>query len=72
MEIQGQLIQILPDVQGESARGPWMRGGFVIETDGEYTRKVAFTTFGEERSAAVKNIPLMQLVNVTFNPESRE
>ena len=30
MEITGKLIQILPEVQGESARGPWVRGGFVI------------------------------------------
>ena len=72
MEITGKLIQILPDVQGESARGPWVRGGFVIETGDEYPRKVAFTAFGEERVAMAKNIPLGQLVQVTFNPESRE
>lgn len=72
MEITGKLIQILPDVQGESARGPWVRGGFVIETGDDYPRKVAFTAFGEERVAMAKNIPLGQLVQVTFNPESRE
>lgn len=72
MEITGKLIQILPDVQGESARGPWIRGGFVIETGDDYPRKVAFTAFGEERVAMVKNIPMGQLVQVTFNPESRE
>ncbi len=72
MEITGKLIQILPEVQGESARGPWIRGGFVIETGDEYPRKVAFTTFGEERVAMVKNIPMNTTVQVTFNPESRE
>ena len=72
MEITGKLIQLLPDVSGESARGPWVRGGFVIETDGEYPRKVAFTAFGEERVAMAKNIPMGSPVQVTFNPESRE
>jgi hypothetical protein len=72
MEITGKLIQILPDVQGESARGPWIRGGFVIETGDDYPRKVAFTAFGEERVAMAKNIPMGQLVQVTFTPESRE
>ena len=72
MEITGRLIQILPEVEGESQRGHWIRGGFVIETDGDYPRKVAFTAFGEERVAMVKNIPMGQLVQVTFTPESRE
>ena len=72
MEITGRLIQILPDVEGDSARGHWIRGGFVIETDGEYPRKVAFTAFGEERVAMAKNIPMGTPVQVTFTPESRE
>lgn len=72
MEITGKLIQILPDVQGESQRGPWIRGGFVIETGDDFPRKVAFTAFGEERVAMAKNIPMGQLVQVTFTPESRE
>lgn len=72
MEITGKLIQLLPEVSGESARGPWVKGGFVIETEGDYPRKVAFVAFGEERVAMAKNIPMGSLVQVTFNPESRE
>lgn len=72
MEITGRLLQLLPNVEGESARGHWVRGGFVIETGDEYPRKVAFTTFGEERVAMVQNIAMGTMVQVTFNPESRE
>ena len=72
MEISGKLIKILQEVRGESQRGPWVRGGFVIETDGEYPRQVAFTTFGEDRLAMVASIPLNSPVIVTFTPESRE
>ena len=72
MEITGKLIQLLPEVSGESARGPWVKGGFVIETEGDYPRKVAFVTFGEERVAMAKSIPMGTLVQVNFNPESKE
>ena len=72
MEITGKLITILQETRGESQRGPWVRGGFVIETDGEYPRKVAFTTFGEDRLAMVKSLALNSPVVVNFNPESRE
>ncbi|MGX8712943.1 MAG: DUF3127 domain-containing protein [bacterium] len=72
MEITGKLIQLLPEVSGEGARGPWIKGGFVIETDGDYPRKVAFIAFGEERVAMAKSISMGTLVQVTFTPESRE
>ena len=72
MEITGRLIKILPESRGESARGPWVRGGFVIETEGDYPRQVAFDCFGEDRVNMVKNIQMNSPVVVTFNPESRE
>lgn len=72
MEINGRLIKILPDVEGEGQRGHWVKGGFVIETGEEYPRKVAFISFGEERVAMVKNIAMGSMVQVTFTPESRE
>ena len=72
MEINGRLIKIMPDVEGEGQRGHWVKGGFVIETGEEYPRKVAFISFGEERVAMVKNIPMGSMVTVTFTPESRE
>jgi hypothetical protein len=72
MEITGKLIKLLPEVSGESARGPWVRGGFVIETDGEYPRQVAFTAFGADKVAMVKNVPMGSYIMVSFSPESRE
>ena len=72
MELTGRLIKILPDIEGESQRGHWVRGGFVIETGDDFPRKVAFTAFGEERVAMVKNVPMGSMVQVTFTAESRE
>lgn len=71
-EIIGKLIAVLPEVSGETERGPWVRGGFVIETGEEFTRKVAFTTFGEESVNAIKAVQVGRKVQVTYVPESRE
>ena len=72
MDITGKLIKILPEVRGESQRGPWVRGGFVIETDDTYPRQVAFTLFGEDRLAMINGLTMNAPVMVTFTPESRE
>lgn len=72
MEITGRLIMILPTQSGESARGTWVRGGFVIETTDAYPRKLCFNMFGEDRIAMLNNLPLNSMVSVTFSPESRE
>lgn len=71
-EIIGKLVKVLPEVSGEGERGPWVRGGFVIETGDEFTRKVAFTTFGEEAVNAIKAVQVGRKVQVTYVPESRE
>lgn len=72
MDISGRLIKILPEVRGESQRGPWVRGGFVIETDDTYPRQIAFTLFGEDRLAMLNSLVMNAPVMVTFSPESRE
>lgn len=72
MDITGRLIKILPEMRGESQRGPWVRGGFVIETEDTYPRQVAFTLFGEDRLAMLQTLVMNAPVVVTFSPESRE
>ncbi len=70
--INGKFIQNLPTTSGESQRGAWVRGGFVIEYGDEYPRKCAFTTFGEDKVAQHASIPSGTPVQVKFAPESRE
>lgn len=72
MKIEGKFIKTLQKVEGESERGPWVRGGFVIETFGEYPRKVAFSLFGEDRVKMAEGMAEGTPVDVYFNPESRE
>ncbi len=72
MDVTGKLIKILPETRGESQRGPWVRGGFVIETEDTYPRQIAFTLFGEDRLAMLNSLVMNAPVIVTFSPESRE
>ena len=70
--IIGKLVQVLQTVEGETAKGPWIKGGFVIEYGDEFVRKAAFTVFGEERVASINAVRVGQQIKVTFTPESRE
>jgi len=72
MEIEGKVIHIGETLTGTSKSGKdWQRLDFAIETAGEYPKKVAFSAWG-------KTVPFAQqlnkgdLVEVSFNPESRE
>lgn len=72
MEITGRMIQLTPEKRGEGRNGQWVSGGFVIETNEQYPKKIAFTVWGEDRLNIVKNIPLNSTINVVFGIESRE
>lgn len=70
--IQGTFVKCLPTVEGDNARGHWIRGGFVIEYGEEYPRKAAFSCFGENKCQQAASIPVGYPVQISFNPESRE
>lgn len=72
MEIIGKFLKTLPEQTGESQRGPWVRGGFVIETEEQFPKQVAFSLWGEDKVAIVRNMPQGTQIKVFFSPESRE
>lgn len=72
LTINGRFVKALPTAEGDSQRGHWVRGGFVVEYGEEYPRKAAFSLFGADKVAMVSNIPQGMPVQVTFAPESRE
>ena len=49
MEIQGKVIAVLPERSGVSARGEWKSQTYVIETQEQYPKKMAFDVFGADR-----------------------
>ena len=73
MEITGKIIAVLPANSGTSARtgNPWMSQAYVIETQGQYPKKLAFDVFGEERIKQF-NIQQGEELTVRFDFDAHE
>lgn len=73
MEITGKIIAVLPANSGTSARtgNPWMSQTYVIETQGQYPKKLAFDVFGEERIKQF-NIKHGEELTVRFDIDAHE
>ena len=70
MEITGKVIQLLPVQSGEGRNGPWKKQEFILETAGQYPKKVCLTTWGDkiEQFALKEN----EVVTASIELESRE
>lgn len=71
MEIQGKVIAVLPERSGVSARGEWKSKTYVIETQEQYPKKMAFDVFGADRLAQF-NIQSGEVINVSFDIDAHE
>ena len=70
MDINGRVIQVLPEQSGEGKNGTWRKQDFVIETESQYPKKICFTVWGDKIDSQ-----MMQegnQLNVSFDIESRE
>lgn len=70
-ELAGRIVSVLPLQQGESKAGkPWQKQEYIIDTGGQYPKKVCFSLFGE----SITKFPLQvgQDVTVSIDIESRE
>jgi hypothetical protein len=48
MEINGRITELLPVKSGESAKGPWRKQEYVLETDGQYPKKICFMVWSDK------------------------
>lgn len=71
MEIQGKVIAVLPERSGVSARGEWKSQTYVIETQEQYPKKMAFDVFGADRIASF-GIHSGEVINVSFDIDAHE
>lgn len=70
MDINGRVIQVLPEQTGEGRNGTWKKQDFILETESQYPKKICFTVWGDKI-----NPQLMRegnQLNVSFDVESRE
>ena len=73
LEIEGTIAQKLPVQSGNSARGPWAKQEFILEyPDGNFTSKVCFTAFGQDKVQDLAKYQVGDKVKVSFNLRSRE
>ena len=73
MEIQGKVIAILETQRFVSSKNgnEYVTTVFVIETQGQYPKKVAFKVMGEEKFKQM-GIVMGGTYNVSFDVDSRE
>lgn len=71
MTISGKVIEILKTESGESKNGSWQKGGFVIETESQYPKKIAISTWGNVVNYSSK-LKKGEKVTVHIDIESRE
>ena len=71
MEIQGKVIAVLPERSGISQRGEWRSQTYVIETQEQYPKKMAFDVFGGDRIVNF-GIHLGEVIDVSFDIDAHE
>lgn len=73
MELQARLFQVLPVQSGVSQKtgNPWKRQSFIVETDGQYPKKICIGLFGEDK-LDVSTLQPGSMLNISFDIESRE
>lgn len=70
MEITGRIIQLLPLQTGQGKNGVWKKQDFVIETEGQYPKKVCISAWGDKIGEHM--LVEGKEVTVSFDIESRE
>lgn len=69
--IEGQIIAILPETKGVSAKGEWISQDFVLKTEENYPKNICFSVFGASKIKEA-NIRIGDVVSIGVNIESRE
>ena len=70
MQLTAKLAQILPAESGQGRNGEWKKQSIIVETDGQYPKKICITTWGDKFNAAQWQPGL--LLTIDFDIESRE
>lgn len=73
MEISGKIVKVLDTQRFVSQRNgnEYVKNTFVIETQGNYPKRVAFSVMGEDKFSGM-NIVVGGTYTVSFDVESRE
>ena len=70
MQFTGKLVQVLPAQTGQGKNGEWRKQEIVLETDGQYPKKVCVSVWGDKMSHLT--LAPGEFLTVDFDIESRE
>ncbi len=70
MEISVTILSVLPEQSGEGRNGPWRKQDFIIETVGQFPRKVCISVWGDKIDQFGVNEG--EQITASVNIESRE
>ena len=70
MEITGTVVSLLPMQSGQGKNGTWKKQEFIIETPGQYPKKVCLSLWGEKVDEI--RIAVGEKITASINIESRE
>jgi hypothetical protein len=70
MELTGTIASVLPEQTGTGKNGVWKKQEFILETEGQYAKKVCFSLWGEK--ADKNSLQVGTKVRISFDLESRE
>ncbi|MEH6497267.1 MAG: DUF3127 domain-containing protein [Pseudomonas marincola] len=70
MEINGKIIALLEEKSGQSANGTWRKQECILETEGQYPKKICFMVWGDK----IDDFSIKQGENlvISVDLESRE
>jgi len=70
MNITAKLIELLPLQTGMSKNGQWRKQDIIVETDGQYPKKICISIWGDKISE--KQLLIGNNLDIFFELESRE
>lgn len=70
MEISGKIVRVLPEKSGQSARGPWRKQDYILETRSQYPKQICFMVWGDKIDEF--GIQEGQELQISIDIESRE
>ncbi|MDR1121829.1 MAG: DUF3127 domain-containing protein [Dysgonamonadaceae bacterium] len=70
MQLSARLVQVLPLQTGIGRNGEWKKQDVIVETDGQYPKKICIAIWGDKIDSAPLEIG--NYLNIDFDVESRE
>jgi hypothetical protein len=70
MQLTAKLTQLLPLQTGTGKNGQWKKQDIILETDGQYPKKICVSIWGDKINESVLKIG--NSLKIDFDVESRE